>query len=280
VPPPRSWDNAGMSDDDVRWVGSMPEVYERCLVPPVFLPFARELARRAAGLGPARVLELAAGTGVVTRELLAARPEVEVTATDLNEAMVTLAAQRVPGATWQVADAARLPFPDAAFDLVVCGFGVMFLPDRPAAYAEVARVLTPGGRFLFTTWHTLTAHGFERPLTRALEQLFPGDAPTFLEAIPHGYANTARVADDLRAGGLDVVAIDTITLEGRADGAEQIAVGYGTGSPMRAELARHGDLDDTVTRITAALTELVGLGPITASMTAHVVEATRPGTSA
>ncbi|MDF2979639.1 MAG: ubiE [Actinomycetospora sp.] len=263
-------------DGSTRWVGSMPEVYARCLVPAVFRPFARELARRAAAHGPRRVLELAAGTGVVTAELLAACPDAHVTASDLNEAMVQLAEPRVPGATWRVADAAQPPFPPGSFDLVVCGFGVMFLPDRPAAYAQVGRVLVPHGRFLFSTWGTLADHGFERDLVRALERLFPGDAPTFLQRVPHGYADTARVADDLRAGGLDVVAIDTVTLEGRADGPEQIAVGYATGSPVRAELTRHGDLDTTVARLTAALTDIVGPGPLTAPMTAHVVEACRP----
>lgn len=265
-----------MEPDSARWIGSMPEVYERCLVTPVFAPFATELARRTARGDPRRVLELAAGTGAVTTELVAACPHAEITATDLNPAMVERAAPRVPGATWEVADAARLPFPDAAFDRVVCGFGVMFLPDRPAAYAEVARVLEPGGRFLFTTWDTLATHGFAHPLGLALEQVFPREVPAFLEAVPHGYTDTEEVAGGVRAGGLDVVAVATVTLEGHADDARQIAAGFCTGSPLRADLARCGDLDGTVERVGTAMTELLGPGPITASMTAHVVEAERP----
>ncbi|GLZ49706.1 SAM-dependent methyltransferase [Actinomycetospora sp. NBRC 106375] len=259
-------------DESTRWVGSMPEVYERCLVPAVFRPFARELASRATG---DRVLEIAAGTGVVTAELLAALPSVDLTATDLNPAMVELGASRVPGASWQAADAAELPFADASFDLVVCGFGVMFLPDRPAAYAEIARVLARSGCFLFTTWDTLSTHGFADALARALGQVFPGDVPAFLTAVPHGYTDPERITADLRAGGFGGVDIDTVTLSGRAEEPAQIAVGFGTGSPLRAELARRGDLDDVVARVAAAMTADLGDGPVTASMTAHVVEAAR-----
>jgi SAM-dependent methyltransferase len=151
----------------------------------------------------------------------------------------------------------------------------MFFPDRPAAYAEVARVLAPGGRFLFTTWDTLGAHGFAHALAEGLERVFPGDVPAFLTAVPHGYADTARVIDDLRVGGLDAVVVDTITLEGRADDGTQIAAGFGTGTPLRGELERRGDLDGTVTRVAATITDLLGPGPITAAMTAHVVEAAR-----
>ncbi|GAA4896208.1 class I SAM-dependent methyltransferase [Actinomycetospora straminea] len=265
-----------MDGESARWVGSMPEVYEQCLATPVFRPFARELARRTSHAAPGRVLELAAGTGAVTRELVAVCPHAEITATDLNAAMVELAASRVPGPTWRAADAARLPYPDAAFEAVVCGFGVMFLPDRRAAYAEVARVLVPGGRFLFTTWDRLATHGYGLALALALDRVFPGDVPAFLEAVPHGYHDTAQVAADVRAAGLDVVATETLTLEGLADDARQIAVGFCTGSPLRADLERRGDLDTTVDRVAAEMTEALGEGPVAAAMSAHLVEAERP----
>jgi SAM-dependent methyltransferase len=265
-----------MDAEQARWVGSMPEVYERCLVGPVFRPFARELARRAARESPRRVLELAAGTGAVTRELVARCPDAAITATDLNPAMVELSSSRVPGPTWRVADAMRLPFPDAAFDRVVCGFGVMFLPDRVAAYAEIARVLTPGGRFHFTTWDVLATHGFAHPLGLALERVLGDDAPTFVTAVPHGYHDTKKVTADVRAGGLDVVGVATMTVESRAEDARGIAVGFGTGTPLRAELERRGDLNDIVERVATTMTELLGTGPVTATMTAHLIEAERP----
>src|SRR5450755_1219662 len=133
----------------------MPEAYDRWLAPAVFQPFAVDLAQRAARLTPRRVLEIAAGTGVLTRELVAALPAAEVTATDLNAAMVEFGSRRAEGASWQQADALRLPFGNEHFDLVVCQFGVMFFPDKPAAFREMRRALTPGGRLLFSAWSTV-----------------------------------------------------------------------------------------------------------------------------
>ena len=123
----------------------MPAAYERFLAAPVFQPFAVDLARRVAARAPRQILELAAGTGVLTRELAAAAANAEITATDLNDAMVDLGRARVPEATWQPADAMSLPFDDGQFDVVACQFGVMFFPDKPAAYAECAASSPPMG---------------------------------------------------------------------------------------------------------------------------------------
>ena len=117
----------------IGFTSSIAGFYDRYLGPLIFVDYAEDLARRAAALHPARVLETAAGTGVVTRalaRLLAA--EAEITATDLNQAMLDFAAAQ-PGServTWRQADAQRLPFEDGSFDMVLCQFGVMFFPDR------------------------------------------------------------------------------------------------------------------------------------------------------
>ena len=169
----------GMTGEQDRlWVGSMPEAYDRWLAPSVFRPFAQELARRAARLAPRKVLELAAGTGVLTTELLAALPAAEVTATDLNTAMVEFGSRQAPGAEWRQADALDLPFGDGRFDLVACEFGVMFFPDKPAAFAQVRRVLAPGGTLLFTTWGDVGMHGFAAALVAGIERAHPEDPPT------------------------------------------------------------------------------------------------------
>lgn len=138
----------------------MPVAYDRWLAPAVFQPFAVDLAQRAARLSPRRVLEIAAGTGVLTRELVASIPAAEITATDLITAMVEFGSRQVPAAAWQVANALHLPFDDKQFDLVVCQFGVMFFPDKAAAFGEARRVLTGGGRVLFNAWGTVRTHGF------------------------------------------------------------------------------------------------------------------------
>ena len=251
----------------------MPEAYDRLLAPSVFRPFAADLAERAARLHPGHVLELAAGTGVLTSELVGALPEAEVVATDLNGAMVEFGSGVVPGATWQQADALDLQFDDGEFDLVVCQFGVMFFPDKPAAFREAGRVLGPDGRLLFSTWAAIDTHGFAAPLVAGIERVFPDDPPTFLAAIPHGYPDLEQVAADLAAGGLDRVSVETVTLAGRASAAADIATGFCTGTPLRMEIESRGDLAGSTAAISEEMTNLLGSGPITAQMTAYVVEA-------
>lgn len=252
----------------------MPAAYERYLVPVVFRPFADDLAARAAALRPRRVLELAAGTGVLTARLLDAVPSAEVTATDLNEAMVSLGSTRAPGAEWRQADAQRLPFPDGGFDLLVCQFGVMFFPDRVAAFAEVRRVLGPGGRFLFNTWGPFETHGFEVALQAGLERAFPVDPPRFFQRVPHGYADPATVAADLTAAGFTVEAEQELTLQGRAPSTADLATGYLTGTPVRAAVEDRTD-DTAAVRSTVVeeMTARLGPGPVTAPMTAYVFRA-------
>jgi SAM-dependent methyltransferase len=134
-----------MSRTDAAFTGSIPELYERCLGPMFFAPYGEDIAARARAAGGSRVLEIAAGTGIVTRALAAGLPEAAIEATDLNDAMVAFAATRgtLPNVRWSTADALALPFADDSFDLAVCQFGVMFFPDRGQALREARR--TPHG---------------------------------------------------------------------------------------------------------------------------------------
>ena len=143
------------TDADKVFSGSIPKLYDKYLVPLIFEPYATDLVNRLRGKGLARVLEIAAGTGVVTRALASALPEsATIVATDLNQAMLDQGAAvgtKRP-VEWRQADAMQLPFEDATFDAVVCQFGVMFFPDKPKAFAEARRVLRPGGVFIFNVW--------------------------------------------------------------------------------------------------------------------------------
>lgn len=247
----------------------MPAAYEQYLVPVVFRPFAADLTARARVLHPRRVLELAAGTGVLTAGLVAAAPSAEVTATDLNEAMVAFGSTRAPGAVWRQADAQRLPFPDGGFDLVVCQFGVMFFPDRVAAFTEVRRVLAPSGRFLFNTWGPLGTHAFEVALQVGLERAFPVDPPRFFPTVPHGYADPAVVAADLAA----VEDQQELTLQGRAASTADLATGYLAGTPVRVAVEERGDGPAVRATVIEEMTARLGPGPVTAPMTAYVFRA-------
>ncbi|MER8010233.1 class I SAM-dependent methyltransferase [Streptomyces sp. NPDC094149] len=251
----------------------MPEAYERHLVPVLFRPFAADLAARAAALGPGTILELAAGTGALTSALLTAVPGASMVATDLNEAMVTAGSAREPRAHWRQADAQQLPFEDGSFDLVVCQFGVMFFPDRPAAYAEVGRVLAPQGRFVFSSWGPLASHGFDASFQTALEECLPGEAPPFLRETPHGYTDPAVVASDLAAAGLTLAGAEEITLEGVAESAASVATGFLNGTPVSAALQARPDARTLQAAVTKKMTDRLGSGQVTAPMTATVYTA-------
>jgi SAM-dependent methyltransferase len=253
----------------------MPDIYDRCLGSAVFLPHAMELAERAAALGATRVLELAAGTGILTGRLVEMLPGARITATDLNPSMVEYGSSRGGGAVWRQADAQNLPFDDALFDLVVCQFGVMFFPDKQAAFADVARVLRPGGRLLFSTWDVIERNDFAAAVDAGAALAFPADSPTFLVRVPYGYHSIELVSSDVAVGGMRLDDITTVVLTGRAESAAQVATGFCYGTPLRMEIEERGDLDAAAQVVSAAATARLGQGSIVGALTAHLVMARR-----
>ncbi len=269
-----------MSDIDKAFTGSIAEGYEARFVPLIFAPYARDLALRVAAGSPRRVLEVAAGTGVVTRALRELLPAAaEIVATDLNQAMLDVAAKVTPGPVeWRQADAMALPFADATFDAVVCQFGVMFFPDKAKAFAETRRVLRPGGTFHFNVWDRLADNEFTDVVTDALAAMFPADPPRFMARTPHGYHDVAAIARDLRAGGFEQPArIETVAARSRAPTAHDAARALCAGSPLRSEIEARGPgkLDDAVQACTAALARRFGPGPVDGKIQAHVVAVAR-----
>lgn len=260
-------------NQDSTWTVAMAEKYDRMMGPVTFQPYADRLAALARGLGAQRVLELAAGSGIVTAVLVDALPGAAITATDLNEGMVDYARTQVPGATWQTADAQDIPFPEASFDLVVCAFGAMFFPDKVRAFAEMARVLVPGGRCLLTIWDVLASSDFESAVTDSLAVLLPDEPPTFLARVPHGYTDTTQIRSDVSAGGLVVDAIDRVVEVTSAPSAAWVAEGYCQGSPLRFALEQQGSLPDLTDAVTRELSARLGDGPVTGEMAAFVVTA-------
>jgi SAM-dependent methyltransferase len=262
-----------MGSSDAVFAGSIPAIYDRCLGPFLFEPYATDLAERAAALEPRRILETAAGTGIVTAALAEAFPEAEIVATDLNEAMLEVAAARLssPRVSFAPADAQSLPFEDGRFDLVACQFGAMFFPDRLAAYREALRVLRPGGALLLNVWDRLEANPASSAVAGAVAALFPKDPPGFLGRVPFGYHDKARVEADLRAAGFASVEAETVAL--RAGGAARdLAVGVCQGSPLRNEIeARDSGRLDEAAEAASAATE--ALGDEAFALSAHVFTA-------
>jgi SAM-dependent methyltransferase len=264
-------------DADRAFAGSIPELYERYLVPMIFEPYAVDLASRAARRRPSRVLEIAAGTGAVTRHLADALPPgVSIVATDLNQPMLDHAA--AIGTTrpveWRQADAMQLPFADEAFDVVVCQFGVMFFPDKVRAFSEAMRVLRPGGAFIFNAWDRIDQNEFADTVTQALGALFPEDPPRFMARVPHGYHDPSVIARELAlAGFASAPEVTTLAERSRAESARIPAVAYCQGTPLRNEIeardaSRLADATDIATR---AIERRFGGGAVEGKIQAHVV---------
>ena len=268
-----------MSAGDKVFAGSIPENYDRYMVPLIFASYARDMARKAAALSPRAVLELAAGSGVVTRALAPGlSPDASYIVTDLNQPMLDYAATRQnPDGriSWRRADAQALPFEDAAFDLVCCQFGVMFFPDRPSAYREARRVLKPGGCFLFNAWDRIEENVFADDVTRALAEFFPDDPPRFMARTPHGYHDTALIRSDLAKAGFSNVTIETRAEESRAPSPRQVAVAYCQGTPLRNEIEARGadKLEAATEHAASAIARKHGSGEVAAKIQAHVIMA-------
>jgi ubiquinone/menaquinone biosynthesis C-methylase UbiE len=269
-----------MTDSDKEFAGSIPEFYDTYLVPMIFEDYASDLAGRVAELEPENVLEIAAGSGVVTRAL-AARLDASTryVVTDLNQPMLDHAAQRQgldDRITWQQADALNLPFGDASFDAVLCQFGVMFFPDRVAGYKENRRVLKPGGRYLFSVWDHIGVNEFADIVTEAAALVFPDDPPQFLARTPHGYHDVGAIQENLADAGFSDVTVATLARISPAPTACHAAIAYCEGTPLRNEIeARDASLIEYVTdRATEAIADRYGNGPVIAKVQAHILTAT------
>jgi ubiquinone/menaquinone biosynthesis C-methylase UbiE len=266
-----------MLESDMVFAGSIPENYDRYMVPLIFEPFAADLARRAASLSPRAVLETAAGTGVVTRALAQSLSSgASYVATDLNQAMLDYAASRqAPDTrfTWRQADALALPFEDAAFDLVVCQFGAMFFPDRIAGYREARRVLKTGGHFLFNVWDRIEENIFANDVTNALAEIFPNDPPRFMARTPHGYHDMTLIRRELEQAGFSLAVIETRAEQSHASSPRIPAIAYCQGTLLRNEIeARDAEgLVSAIDHVASAIADKHGRGAVAAKIQAHVV---------
>ena len=265
------------SGGDKVFAGAIPQIYEAYLVPLIFEPYAVDLVKRLAPRSPRRVLEVAAGTGVVTRAMASGLPDgVSIVATDLNQPMLDQAAAigtRRP-VEWRQADAMQLPFPDGAFDAVVCQFAVMFFPEKAKALSEARRVLRPGGVFIFSVWDRIEENEFADDVTAALAALFPEDPPRFLARTPHGYHEPAGIERDLVAGGFATAPeIVTVAARSRAKSPRDPAIAYCQGTPLRSEIetrdaSRLGEATDAAAE---AIGRRFGFGNVDGKIQAHVV---------
>ena len=262
---------------DKVFAGSIPKLYDTHLVPLIFAPYAADLANRLSSRSPARVLEIAAGTGVVTRALASRLPEsASIVATDLNQAMLDQAAAvgTKRAVEWRQADAMRLPFADRTFDAVVCQFGVMFFPEKPKAFSEARRVLRSGGVFIFNVWDRIEENEFADTVTAALGSVFPNDPPRFMARTPHGYHDPRSIERDLANGGFNSPPrIDTIAARSRAASPRVPAIAYCQGTPLRNEIEARGALrlGEATDVAEEGIARRFGRGAVDGKIQAHIV---------
>lgn len=268
-----------MTATDTVFAGSIPAIYDQYMVPLIFAPYARLVAERAAIFQPRRILETAAGTGVVTGELHRALPDAEIIATDLNAPMLEQAARRVSAENvrFQPADAQSLPFEDASFDLVVCQFGVMFFPDKVRANSEARRVLRNGGKYLLVIWDRIEHNLATMTAGRAVAELFPMEAVRFYERVPFRYHDIGQIEQDLLAAGFTDIEYETLELRSQATSARDAAIALVQGTPVRSDIeaidpAMLGRATDAAAE---ALCQYEGPDGFDAPMSARLVSAIR-----
>jgi SAM-dependent methyltransferase len=243
----------------------------------MFQPYAQDLACRLVVGDQAQVLELACGTGILTRELLSMiESRVHLVASDLNEPMLEVAQQKIRDRRieWRQADASALPFDAGRFDAVISQLGVQYFADKVVAAAEVRRVLRPGGVFLFSTWAGPQTNPLAHIAQQTAAACFPGDTPTFYE-VPWSYGDTRQIESDLRAGGFRHVSIQPVSLVGRAPSADYAAMGIVQGTPMANAIVQRRSItvDAFTAIISASLTRELGDGPLALPMQAWIVRA-------
>lgn len=264
---------------DKLFAGSIPEIYERLMVPLIFEPYALDLASRIAKIEPRDVLETAAGTGVLTRAIASRLPaHARMVATDLNQPMLDHAKSRQSPdrrIEWRQADALALPFEDRSFDVVACQFGAMFFPDKVQGYREARRVLNPGGHFFFSVWDRISENDFADTIMEALAAVFPSDPPRFMARTPHGYHDEKLIREELKATGFTRVSVDAVDARSKAPSARDAAIAYCQGTPWRNEIEARGapGLEEATKQAADAMARRFGTGAVDGRIRALVISA-------
>lgn len=229
--------------ENAAFVGDIPHYYDFHLGPNFFEQYGEDIARRAGALRPIRVLELAAGTGIVSRKLRDHLPDdTQLVITDLNEPMLEIARQKFQPYSqvkFQVVDAMDTGFADASFDLIVSQFGVMFFPDKVTSFREAKRILKPGGSYLFNAWSGLDANPRAKIANTLAEETFPEDPPGFYK-VPFHYADPEVVTADLTEAGFSQVTHETLPLTNQVESYDFLSKGLVYGNPLAEELRQRG----------------------------------------
>jgi ubiquinone/menaquinone biosynthesis C-methylase UbiE len=248
------------------------EMYDRYAVPVYFEPYAIELASRIDAANLKSVLEIACGTGALTRHLGEKLPPGALTASDLDQRMVDFARNKLRDKkiNWLVADASKLPFDDNTFDLIVCQFGYMFVPDKHIAFSEAHRVLCNGGSLLFATWDKVEHNGPAKCIHRLFAEMF-GELPAE-SFIPSSLNDHAEIRWMLESAGFRDISVETISKQAVAQSAMDVALNAGKSGPTGREIMKRnpGAVQHYTDALFAELKKHFGNQPMIAPMRAIV----------
>lgn len=264
---------------NIDYTDSIPKFYDIYLAPLVFGEHAEDLATRVMAESPQKILEIAAGSGVVARALAPQiSPNTKYMVTDLEQEMLDQAKTKQPAQaniTWQQADAMDLPFDDNSFDVIICQFGFMYFADKLKAVTEARRVLKPGGEFIFSVWDRLENNVFADLVTQAAVKIFPDDPPLFFERVPYAFYDNDAMRKTLQDGGFKHIIIQDKPRISTAGSALHIALAFAYGTPLRNEIeARDPDgLQKVALAAVNLIEEHYGKGEVAAQMQSFIITA-------
>lgn len=256
----------GATSDELQrtFSGTIPTYYDSCLGPAWFGKIAADLARRVPEDPGGDVLEIACGTGLMTRPLrerLDSRRR--LVATDLSVPMLDYARGKMndlQGIEWRQADALKLPFADGEFAAVACSLGVMFVPDRKGLFNEMRRVLRPGGTLFFNVWDRIEENTCVRVYAEVLEGMFPGDNEIHFR-LPYEMHSEDLLRELVTGARFKAPRIEKVPLAVEGVTPREIATGQVRGTPRGLLLAKRGvDFDETIEKVTVALEKAGGKG--------------------
>jgi SAM-dependent methyltransferase len=229
-----------MSDKSFSFSGENASNYDAWLGPLMFEPSALEFLKYIGSSEQQSVLEIAAGTGRLTSHLRKYFPQTtRLVATDLSPDMLEMAREILKDfhIEFQLADAQDLPFPDHCFDLALCQFGLMFLPDKRKGFAEAYRILKPGGRFIFSTWdsqHNIPL--LDLVFNRVIIPFFKGEDSSRFQ-VPFSMHDPAMMMNSLHDSGFRSPCVMPIAFKGYSPSPEYIVNAYLLKHPLSKEVA-------------------------------------------
>lgn len=227
-----------MADEYTSFTGSVPEKYDKYLGPFLFEHFAAVLADKLIQYKPSKILDIACGTGIVTKKIAEILPEARVIGLDLNPDMIEYGKKTIGGKfpiEWKVSDAENLPFDNETLDAVTCQFGIMFFPDKVRVINEVMRVLKPNGIFIFNTWDSLQKNDIMKIADEVMGRIFSDNPPDFYK-IPFSFYDTKEIHELLSQLCFKDINIEYVTCKAEYESAESLMVGIVEGTPVIGQI--------------------------------------------